>query len=132
MKIGNIVRIKKNICDMDCYVHYMEPYCGKVATIVEILEGLIKLDIDNGEWWWKEEMFELIFSKIESLMTQMGQGVKEGEFAPNPTDGINVNACKYCDYANVCYVSSKKHKKAEKLSKEEIKEILKGGENNGI
>lgn len=60
MKIGNIVRIKKNICDMDCYVHYMEPYRGKVATIVKILEGLIKLDIDNEEWWWKEEMFELI------------------------------------------------------------------------
>ena len=60
MKIGNIVRIKKNICDMNFYIHYMEPYRGKVATIVKILEGFIKLDIDNEEWWWTEEMVELI------------------------------------------------------------------------
>ena len=60
MKIGNIVRIKKNICDMDFYIHYMEPYCGKVATFVKNLEGFIKLDIDNEEWWRREEMVEPI------------------------------------------------------------------------
>ncbi len=87
---------------------------------------------DNSSSYADDEMFELIFSKIESLMIQMGQGVKTGDFTPNPTDGINVNACKYCDYAHVCRVSDKKHRKAEKLSKEEIREILKGGENNGI
>ncbi len=87
---------------------------------------------DNSTSYVDEEMFELIFDKIESLMTQMGDGVKTGKFNPEPTDGINVNACKYCDYSSVCHVSNKKHKKAQKLTKEEIKEILKGGENNGI
>jgi hypothetical protein len=60
MKIGNIVRIKENICNMYFYTPYMEPYCGKVATIVQNIEGFIKLDIDNEEWWWVEEMLELI------------------------------------------------------------------------
>jgi dipeptidase len=61
MKIGNIVKIKKNICDMSFYNSYMEPYCGKVATIVQYIDGgFIKLDIDNEEWWWTEEMIELI------------------------------------------------------------------------
>lgn len=60
MKIGNIVRIKENICDMSFYNYYMEPYCGKVATIVQNIDGCIKLDIDNEEWWWTEEMVELI------------------------------------------------------------------------
>jgi hypothetical protein len=61
MKIGNIVRIKKNICDMNFYIHYMAPYCGKVATIIQYIDGgFIKLDIDNEEWWWTEEMVEPI------------------------------------------------------------------------
>lgn len=60
MKIGNIVRIKENIHDMNLYIHYMEPYCGKVATVVQNIEGFIKLDIDNEEWWWTEEMVEFI------------------------------------------------------------------------
>ena len=60
MKIGNIVRIKKNISDMDCYHQYMDPYCGKVATVVKKEDSFIKLDIDNEEWWWKEEMVELV------------------------------------------------------------------------
>lgn len=60
MKIGSIVRIKKNIHDMDCYNPYLEPYCDKVATIVKKSDDFIKLDIDNEEWWWKEEMVEII------------------------------------------------------------------------
>lgn len=60
MKNGNIVRIKENIQDMDLYIHYMEPYRGKVATIVKNLDGFVKLDIDNEVWWWTEEMVELI------------------------------------------------------------------------
>ena len=61
MKIGNIIRIKKNISDMNFYNPYMEPYCGKVATITQYIDGgFIKLDIDNEEWWWTEEMVEHI------------------------------------------------------------------------
>ena len=61
MKIGNIIRIKKNICDMNFYNPYMEPYCGKVATITQYIDGgFIKLDIDDEQWWWTEEMVEHI------------------------------------------------------------------------
>lgn len=45
---------------MSFYNSYMEPYCGNVATIVKNIDGFIKLDIDNEEWWWTEEMVEHI------------------------------------------------------------------------
>ena len=60
MKIRNVVRIKENISDMVFYNQFMEPYRNKVATVVKTSDGYIKLDIDDGEWWWKEEMVELI------------------------------------------------------------------------
>lgn len=60
MKSGNIVRDKKNINDMDCYHQYLDPYCGKVTTIVKKADSFIKLDIDNEEWWWTEEMVKPI------------------------------------------------------------------------
>ncbi len=87
---------------------------------------------ENSSSYADEEMFELIFGKIESLMIDMAKGVKSGEFEANPTDGVNSDACKYCDYSNVCKRSDKQHKKVPKLTPYEVKEILKGGEYNGI
>lgn len=60
MKIGNIIRIKKNISDMNFYNPYMEPYCGRVSIVKNVDGSFIKLDIDNEECWWTEEMVELI------------------------------------------------------------------------
>ena len=77
MKIRNVVRIKENISDMVFYNQFMEPYRNKVATVVKTSDGYIKLDIDDGEWWWKEEMVELI----------------ENTNVNNCTKDTNVNNC---------------------------------------
>ncbi|MBR6572414.1 MAG: PD-(D/E)XK nuclease family protein [Clostridia bacterium] len=87
---------------------------------------------ENSPSYADDELFELIFNKIESLMIDMAKGVKAGQFDADPMDGVNSDACKYCDYSNVCKRSDKQHKKVPKLTPYEVKEILKGGEYNGI
>ena len=101
MKIGNIVRIKKNICDMDFYIHYMEPYCGKVATIVQYIDGgFIKLDIDDEQWWWTEEMVE----HIEDTNTKDTLGSKmRNHLSPFYNALCAISHCK--QNAKECYIT---------------------------
>ncbi|MBE6781515.1 MAG: hypothetical protein E7540_02190 [Ruminococcaceae bacterium] len=79
-----------------------------------------------------KEAFDLIFAKIDSLITDMGTSIRKGEFLANPTDGIKSNACQYCDFASICRSSAKKHNSAVKYSNEEIINILKAGEDSGV
>lgn len=71
-KIGDKVKIKskewydKNkdyYGDVLCQDTYLSPtmanYCGKMATITRIeTNNLYRIDIDNGEYWWNNGMFE--------------------------------------------------------------------------
>ena len=79
-----------------------------------------------------EELFELVFSKIDSLMKRMGEEIRKGNFSANPTDSINMDACAYCDFASVCRSSDIKHNCAQKYTNSQILEILREGETNGI
>lgn len=79
-----------------------------------------------------KETFNLIFERIDSLITDMGASIRRGDFYANPTDGIKSNACQYCDFASICRSSNKKHNSAVKYTNEEIIEILKAGEKSGI
>lgn len=72
------------------------------------------------------EGFDLIFSKIDELIVDMGSSILKGSFSANPTDGQKSKACSYCEFASVCRSSGKMHRVAEKLSNEEVLEILKG------
>ena len=74
------------------------------------------------------EMFDLIFKKIDKMIYNMGTSIRDGRFAPNPTDGVKIEACKYCDFKNICRSSQSKHNKAIKYSHAQIAEILKEGE----
>ncbi len=78
------------------------------------------------------ELFSHIFSKIDELMRSMGDSVRRGDFSANPTDGINIKACAYCDFASICRSSDKEHKTALQHSNQEIAEILKGGDSSGV
>lgn len=78
------------------------------------------------------ELFELVFSKIDSLMKKMGEEIRKGNFSANPTDSINMDACAYCDFASVCRSSDIKHNCAQKYNNSQILEILREGETNGI
>lgn len=87
---------------------------------------------EKSENYISEDTFDLIFKKIDSLMLKMGDAVRKGEFYANATDGENVKACAYCDFAAICRSSNKEHKVAENYSNSEVIEILKRGEHGGI
>ena len=78
------------------------------------------------------EIFGLVFEKIDSFITEMGNTIRKGEFSANPTDGIKNNACSYCVYADICRSSNIKHNAAVKYSNSEIIVKLKEGEDSGI
>lgn len=40
------------------FVMKMAEYCGQIATIMSIVDGHYDLDIDNGIFYWTDEMFE--------------------------------------------------------------------------
>ena len=78
------------------------------------------------------ETFGLIFSKIDQLIVNMGKTVHKGSFSADATDGANIKACAYCDFAPICRSSNKEHTKAAKLTNCEVVELLKRGEDGGI
>lgn len=63
-KVGDKVRIKKDLKDgefygEDFYNGEMDKYKGKIATIDKcIYNKKYRLDIDNHEWCWTDEMLE--------------------------------------------------------------------------
>jgi ATP-dependent helicase/nuclease subunit B len=88
---------------------------------------------DKSQDYVDKQLFEQIFDKIEDLIKEMGKNIHEGKFAADPTDGISINACTYCDFKSVCRSADNPHKKAVKYTRDEIKELLKkGGEENGV
>lgn len=40
------------------FLHKMAGFCGKIVTIKEISIDLYRIEEDNGEWNWTDEMFE--------------------------------------------------------------------------
>ena len=72
-KVGDKVRIKslewysKNKNGLGHVSHYdtnntfvssMSSYCGMTANITEVEGSHYILDVDNGDWWWQDFMFE--------------------------------------------------------------------------
>ena len=66
-KVGDKVRIKsldwynenKNILGFICgFTPKMSEYCGKTSTIVKVGRCHYELDIDDGDWYWDDEMFD--------------------------------------------------------------------------
>lgn len=62
-KVGDKVRIRKDLKSMERYngisfTVEMEEYRGKVAKITKISFDNYELDIDDGEWFWSDNMLE--------------------------------------------------------------------------
>ncbi len=66
------------------------------------------------------EMFEGIFDYIDKLLKNMGSCIYNGEIGATPTDGLDSDACKYCDYYSICCIEDKPHIKAEKMKNSEV------------
>ena len=76
-KVGDKVRIKSlewynerknwlgHVVHDDFYntfVSSMIAYCGMEANITEVEGSHYILDVDNGDWWWQDFMFEEAFA----------------------------------------------------------------------
>ncbi len=80
-----------------------------------------------------EEEFYKIFAHLETLLKQMGNEILEGDVSINPTDGLESDACKYCDFAAICRSKALEHTKAVKISKAEVmKRITKEESGNEV
>ena len=81
----------------------------------------------NGDIDWRSANkfidktdFSAVFCQIERMLYKMGANITEGNFKVNPTDSIDNNACKYCEYSAICAVENKPHKKAQPLKNSEV------------
>lgn len=71
-KVGDKVRVKSldwynsnkeyydnRVCGGNLYfVNNMTKYCGKEATIIEVINDFYHIDLDNKYWKWSDYMFE--------------------------------------------------------------------------
>ena len=62
-KIGDKVKIREDLIvandyGSDGFVEEMERYKGKTATITDVHWDKYEIDIDNGDWYWTDEMLE--------------------------------------------------------------------------
>ncbi len=123
------------------------------------MNGLIKADVDihramekdnNGDFvppisvtasgsinkkltsFIDKEDFTLIFNHIEAVMRNTGNSIAGGDISIAPLDGRETNACKYCDFKNVCNIENRIAQKVPSLKNAEVFKKMKEAEENGI
>lgn len=79
-----------------------------------------------------KEDFTLIFNHIESVMRKTGNSIIGGDISIAPLDGRESNACKYCDFKNVCNIENRIAQRVPSLKNAEVFERMKEAEENGI
>ena len=137
--VGDKVRIKKDLsqCKFEGST-YMNEYVGKEATVTETYDnGLIQLDIDDGEWNWSEGVLELIEDSekkmrridyvlnakdpIKVLVEEFDLGLDCCEcHYDDECDGISVN----CNDGFIKYLEQEIEVNKSDLKTVEVKEIL--------
>ncbi len=78
----------------------------------------------------EEKDFETIFSHIEKMLKDMNSSLLSGNISVNPTDEREKDACKYCDFASVCGIENRPHRKVPPMDNETITERM--GENADV
>lgn len=76
--------------------------------------------------------FTQIFDHIESVMRKTGNLISSGNIAVTPLDGRESEACKYCDFKNVCNIENRTVAKVPSLKVGEVFEKMKEADKNGI
>ncbi len=67
-----------------------------------------------------EEDFADVFAHIERLLKKMNVSLLDGDISVSPTDGRDKEACKYCDYACVCGIENRPHRKVPAADNEMV------------
>lgn len=79
------------------------------------------------------EFFEKIFAHAETLLVDMGNSLRKGEFTCNPIESSIGNPCEYCPYKAACPGGGEQEaEKIPTLKPSERVNLLKGGDYNGI
>ncbi len=78
----------------------------------------------------KAEHFDLIFSHIEGLLRDMNDKLLDGKIPVNPTDGLDNDACKYCDFSAICGIENRAHRKVPKIDTDSMWQQFLGGDGN--
>ncbi len=80
----------------------------------------------------EENGFAEIFDYIEKLMRKTGNLISSGDIAVSPINGREAPACKYCDYKAICNITDDKIFDVPDFKNNEVFEIMKEAEANGI
>lgn len=137
--VGDKVRIKEDLSQCKFWGStYTNEYVGKEATVTETYDnGLIQLDIDDGEWNWSEGVLELIKDSekkmrridyvlnakdpIKVLVEEFNLGLDCCEcHYDDECDGISVN----CNDGFIKYLEQEIEINESDLKNVEVKETL--------
>lgn len=80
----------------------------------------------------EENGFSEIFDYIEKLMRKTGNLISSGDISVSPIDGREAPACKYCDFKAICNITDDKIFEVPDFKNNEVLEIMKEAEANGI
>ena len=64
--------------------------------------------------------FEKIFAFISHKLKSSGNQMLSGDINADPVDGVDGDACKYCDFAAICRKRNEEHKKVPKMKSVEV------------
>ena len=67
-----------------------------------------------------QEDFRDIFEFVELKLKQAGRDIAAGRFCANPVDGLDKDACEYCEFSSICRIENEKPKKAESRKASEV------------
>lgn len=93
-------------------------------------DGTLKSRVTS---YGESALFRETFNYIELLLKRMGNSVLSGDFKADPTDGVDSDACKYCDFSSICCFEKAEHKCSDKnLNSAQVLELLKEANEGGI
>ncbi|MDO4607854.1 MAG: PD-(D/E)XK nuclease family protein [Clostridia bacterium] len=70
------------------------------------------------------EDFNKVFSFIETKIKSTANSILNGNVAVEPIDGLDSDACKYCEYKNICRIGDTKHKEVPILTNQDVLEEI--------
>ncbi len=79
------------------------------------------------------EDFYKVFDFIENKVKLTANSILSGNVAVEPVDGLDSDACKYCEYKNICRIGDEKHQEVPSLANQDVlEEIERQVSENGI
>lgn len=80
---------------------------------------------------YSQRQFEIMSEYIEILLKNNAKDILSGKIKPNPTEKNGENACKYCDYSDICKFSDNHLKIEDRSSEDNFKYMIEKIEKEG-